>query len=208
MVAQFYLPLSPTNTLAPDPLAANGPDRSRASVRSRAIQAETSILQDLEGSVQLFTSPCRNFFTDVMAESLRYAGQGNPVLVVQFLKGGVGQGPLRPMQLGQYLDWIRCDYAGVMGSDLREPDADALAASALAVAQLWEHSRSMVLQGRYDRVVFDEISLAVNLGWIAESSVLELLADRPRHVDVLMTGPQMPEALRQAADQITEIRRR
>jgi cob(I)alamin adenosyltransferase len=201
MVAQFHLSGSIPRDLS-------AVDRSQGSVRSRAIQIDAPILLDLEGSVQLFTSPCRNFFTDVMAEALRYAGQGNPVLVVQFLKGGVGQGPLRPMQLGQYLDWIRCDYAGVLGSDLRDPDAATLEASALAVGQLWEHSRSMVLQGRYDRVVFDEISLAVNLGWIEAAAVLELLADRPRHVDVLMTGPDMPEALRQAADQITELRRR
>lgn len=204
MVAQFHVP----GPVPLDPLSVTRLDRSPALLRSRLIGPDAQRLLDLEGSVQLFTSPCRNFFTDVMAEALRYAGQGNPVLVVQFLKGGVGQGPLRPMQLGQYLDWIRCDYVGVLGSDLREPDAATLDASALAVAQLWEHSRSMVLQGRYDRVVFDEISLAVNLGWVAEQSVLELLADRPRHVDVLMTGPDMPEALRQAADQITELRRR
>jgi cob(I)alamin adenosyltransferase len=29
--------------------------------------------------------------------------------VVQFLKGGIGQGHDRPVQLGQNLDWVRCN---------------------------------------------------------------------------------------------------
>ncbi|MHC5832316.1 MAG: cob(I)yrinic acid a,c-diamide adenosyltransferase, partial [Nostoc sp.] len=63
----------------------------------------------VEGLVQVFTSSHRNFFTSVIAQSLRIAGQGTPVLIVQFLKGGIRQGQERPIQLGQNLDWIRCD---------------------------------------------------------------------------------------------------
>jgi cob(I)alamin adenosyltransferase len=57
----------------------------------------------LEGLVQVFTSPQRSFFTNVIAQGLRIAGQGTPVLVVQFLKGGIGQGHQHPIRLGQYL---------------------------------------------------------------------------------------------------------
>ena len=44
------------------------------------------------GLVQVFTSTQRSFFTSVMANALRMAGQGTSVLIVQFLKGGINQG--------------------------------------------------------------------------------------------------------------------
>ena len=63
-------------------------------------QLETPILPSLSSSlykveeqVQVFTAPHRTFFSSAIAYGLRIAGQGKPVLVVQFLKGGIGQGP-------------------------------------------------------------------------------------------------------------------
>jgi cob(I)alamin adenosyltransferase len=65
----------------------------------------------------------------------------------------------------------------------------------------------MVMAGRYGLVVLDELSVAVRLGLIEEGEVLELLRLRPQHIDVVLTGPEMPESVRAIADQITELRR-
>ena len=45
-----------------------------------------------------------------MVQALRIAEQGKSVLIVQFLKGGIHQGPDQPMQFGQNLDWIRAKH--------------------------------------------------------------------------------------------------
>jgi cob(I)alamin adenosyltransferase len=155
----------------------------------------------IEGLVQVFTSPYRGFFTSVMAQALQIAGQGTPVLVVQFLKGGIGQGPLHPVQLGQHLDWLRCDLPRCIDSaELAVPETAALLA-------LWRHTQAVVNQGRYALVVLDELSLAINFGLIAEVEVLEFLQNRPTQVDVILTGPDVPPAILEIADQITELRR-
>ncbi|NJL85026.1 MAG: P-loop NTPase family protein [Leptolyngbyaceae cyanobacterium SM1_1_3] len=159
------------------------------------------LFQSLEGTIQVFTSVQRNFFTNVMVQALRAAGQGTPVLVVQFLKGGIQQGPAYPVQLGQNLDWVRCGLAGCV-----HPEAvDAAAAAALN--ELWLQTQARVMQGQYALVVLDELSLAVKLGLIAESSVLAFLRDRPAQVDVVLTGPEMPAAILEMADQVTQLRR-
>jgi len=36
---------------------------------------------------------------------------------------------------------------------------------------------------------------------------LAFLKQRPRQVDVILTGPEMPQAILDVADQITELRR-
>jgi len=155
----------------------------------------------VEGLVQVFTSFHRNFFTSVMAQALRIAGQGTSVLVVQFLKGGIGQGHDRPVQLSQNLDWIRCDIPRCI--DTPELD-DAELASLL---KLWQYTQAVVHQGKYDLVVLDELSLAINFGLIPQAEVLAFLKQRPRQVDVILTGPEMPQAILDVADQITELRR-
>ena len=130
------------------------------------------LFQSIEGTIQVFTSAHRNFFTNVMVQALRTAGQGTPVLVVQFLKGGIQQGPDHPVHLGQNLDWIRCGLAGCVHQEVD-------AATAEAVSGLWTYTQSLVMQRRYSLVVLDELSLAIKFGLIAESAVLKFLRDRP-----------------------------
>jgi cob(I)alamin adenosyltransferase len=155
----------------------------------------------VEGLVQVFTSTHRNFFTSVMAQALRIAGQGTPVLVVQFLKGGIRQGHKNPIRLGQNLDWIRCDLPRCIDTpQLDESEAQAL-------QKLWQHTQEVVFESKYSLVVLDELSLAINFGLIPETEVLSFLAKRPAHVDIILTGSEMPKSILDLADQITEIRR-
>jgi cob(I)alamin adenosyltransferase len=159
------------------------------------------LLQTIEGTVQVFTSAHRSFFTDVMVQALRIAEQGKPVLIVQFLKGGIQQGPEYPMQLGQNLEWIRCNMPRCIHSPNVEP------ADQQAVSALWSHTKTVVGKGRYGLVVLDELSLAVNYNLIAAEDVVEFLQHRPPQIDVILTGPDMPEVLLNVADQVTEFRR-
>lgn len=161
----------------------------------------SAVTYSIEGLVQVFTCPHRSFFTSVMSQALRIAGQGTPVLVVQFLKGGIAQGYQHPVQLAQHLDWIRCSLPRcIEGSDVAEAERQAL-------RDLWQHTQTVVAQNQYALVVLDELSLAINFGLISEAEVLTFLQQRPSQVDVILTGPEMPQALLDVADQITELRR-
>lgn len=158
------------------------------------------VVPRIEGLVQVFTATHRNFFTSVMAQALRVAGQGTPVLVVQFLKGGVNQGHDRPVCLSQHLHWIRCNVAYCIDEGSIGPNEIA------AVQCLWQHTQFAVLEGRYEFVVLDELSLAIHWGLISETEVLALVRKRPRHVELILTGPHMPQSLLDQADQVTELR--
>lgn len=172
-----------------------------AQLETPALQSSCSLPYPLEGLVQVFTCSHRSFFTSVMAQALRIAGQGTPVLVVQFLKGGINQGHEHPIQLGQNLDWIRCDLPRCVDT----PHLDE--AETHSLLQLWQHTQKVVYEGKYSLVVLDELSLAINFGLIPQDEVLAFLEKRPGHVDIILTGPEMPQALLDVADQITEIRR-
>ncbi|AFY46384.1 ATP:corrinoid adenosyltransferase [Nostoc sp. PCC 7524] len=172
-----------------------------AQLETPSANSTLSLPHPLEGLVQVFTSSHRNFFTSVMGEALRIAGQGTSVLLVQFLKGGINQGQDHPIQLGQNLDWIRCDLPRCIDT----PHLDE--AENQALQRLWQYTQQVVNEGKYSLVVLDELSLAINFGLIAETEVLAFLAKRPPHIDIILTGPEMPPSLLDIADQITEIRR-
>ena len=157
-------------------------------------------LQALEGSLRVFTSVHRSFFTNVMVQALRSADQGMSVLVAQFLKGGIDQGPNHITQMGQNLDWIRCSYEGC----IFETTDDAQT----AVSELWSYVKTVVQDDdKYGLVMLDELSLAIDYGLIPESEVLELLKQRPSQMDIILTGPKMPYSILSMADQVTEFRR-
>ena len=158
-------------------------------------------LHAIEGTIQVFTSPHRSFFMNVMVQAMRVAGQGHAVLITQFLKGGIHQGADQPMQFGQGLEWLRPDICRAVKA------SDATEVEKMAIAELWHHTKTVAMQGRYSMVVLDELSLAIQFGLIAEAEVLKFLEERPSQVDVILTGPDMPESLLEIADQVTEFRR-
>ncbi len=172
-----------------------------AQLEAPSLNTDRPLFPTVAGLLQVFTCSHRNFFTSVMAQALTIAGQGTTVLVVQFLKGGIRQGYDRPVCLGQNLDWIRCDLPRCIDTPhLDEGEMEAL-------RSLWQHTQNVVRLGKYSLVVLDELSLAINFGLIPEDEVLEFLEQRPPKVDIILTGPEMPTAILDIADQITEIRR-
>lgn len=172
-----------------------------AQLQTPKLNLTHSLPYKVKGLVQVFTGPHRCFFTNVMAQALRIAGQGSPVLAVQFLKGGINQGHQHPVRLGQNLDWVRCDLPrSIENADLDEIETRS-------IAQLWEYVQNAVLCGSYALVILDELSLAVNLGLIRETEVLALIDSKPHDLDIILTGPSMPPAILDVADQVTEIRR-
>jgi cob(I)alamin adenosyltransferase len=159
------------------------------------------LLQTIEGTVQVFTAVHRSFFTNVMVQALRIAEQGKAVLIVQFMKGGIHQGADQPMQFGQNLDWIRASMACcIHGSEVSADERQA-------VQDLWHHTQAVVSKGRYGLVVLDELSMAMNSDLIPTQDVVTFLRQRPPQVDVILTGPDMPEVVLNMADQVTEFRR-
>lgn len=154
----------------------------------------------VEGLIQVFTGPHRRFFTNVMAQALQVAGQGTTVLIVQFLKGGIHQGPDHPTQLGQNLTWLRCNVDRCITS------ADIEVHEQAALQDLWHYTQTVVAEGQYSLVILDELSLAIEFGLIPLDDAVHFLKTRPSHVDVTLSGPQMPAVIMEMADQVTELR--
>ncbi len=161
-----------------------------------------------EGQLQVHTAPYRGSFAGVLSQALRAAGLGSRVLVAQFLRGGVNQGPQGRLQLCGRLEWLRPEIEGCLdvsslGSAEPLPGDEASA----AVNAVWEVCLEHLLAGDLDHLVLDELGLAIALGYLREEDVLSTLEQRPGSMDVIVTGTSLPTNLISIADQVTELRR-
>jgi cob(I)alamin adenosyltransferase len=76
-----------------------------------------------------------------------------------------------------------------------------------ALAQkCWALCKEKIESATYDIVILDEITYAINYGWLDIDEVIETLRSRPADVHVVITGRDAPEKLIEYADLVTEMR--
>jgi cob(I)alamin adenosyltransferase len=80
-----------------------------------------------------------------------------------------------------------------------KPEDREQAGQALAAA------REAVLSGSYDLVVLDEVNLAVAWNLVELDEVIKLINDKPRNVELILTGRKADTRLIQLADLVTEM---
>jgi cob(I)alamin adenosyltransferase len=187
------------------------PQRNEApSVSLRLLQPTSlQLASQPEGLLQIHTAPHRGSFSGVLSQALRAAGLGSRVLVCQLLKGGVDQGVRGSQMLCGRLQWLRPATPRCLETSAEHlvEDPEGSGGVRQAVREIWLYSRDQLLKERVDQLVLDELGLAIELGYVPLAEVLETLEQRPPHLDVIVTGPAIPEALMAMADQVTELRR-
>ena len=111
------------------------------------LAAPLRLVSQPEGLLQIHTAPFRGSFAAVFSQALRTAGLGSRVLVSQFLKGGVEQGPAGRLRLCGRLEWLRPGTPHCLDGPPGSQGADgATAEEALeAVEEVWDHSRQRLL---------------------------------------------------------------
>jgi cob(I)alamin adenosyltransferase len=144
------------------------------------------------------TGPGKGKSTAAIGVVVRGVGRGWRVAVIQFLKSGdwhTGEEKVG-RQLG--VDWW------AMGDGFTWDSPDLTVDQAVA-AGAWDHARRLIQAGEHQLVVLDEITYPINWDWIALDDVVATIVGRPRHVSIVCTGRDAPEALIDIADTVTEM---
>ena len=160
-----------------------------------------------QGQLQIHTSPFRGSFSVVLSEALRSAGLGSKVLITQFLKGGVNQGPNGAINLCGRLEWLRPAIETCLPGDFSEENLSLKKKyEEKAIKELWEFCKKRIVEKKLDKIVLDEIGMAINLGFIEENDLISMIKNRPSSTDIILTGQSIPSKVIEMADQITELR--
>ena len=153
-----------------------------------------------QGLIQIYTGDGKGKTTCALGLALRAVGQGFKVFMVQFLKtADTGE-----VQAAQRLapDFAIESFGTPGFPRLREPDPETLTAARKA----FDRARQVILAGKHDLVILDEVNLSLAYGLVPITEMLEVLRQRPSHVEVVLTGRNAPAELVDLADLVTEMR--
>jgi len=151
-----------------------------------------------QGYVHIYTGDGKGKTTAAMGLALRAAGAGLTVAVLHFLKNEISSED-RVLKKIKNVRVLKFGAPGWVRGAGRAQDRTQARRGLLVLEQ-------MLRQGEYACVIADEICVAVQLGLIAEKSLLDCLAARPENVELVLTGRGATAALKRQADVVTNMK--
>jgi cob(I)alamin adenosyltransferase len=174
-------------------------EEGRARIRKGLAEARAKRQPGPKGLVIINTGDGKGKTTAALGVLFRAMGQNMRVVMLQFLKSKTGNwGEMRTAQrlgveiipLGDGFTWT--------SKDLNKDRALA--------QTCWQLCREKIESDQYDVVIMDEITYALNYGWLSLDEVLDTLRKRNPLMHIIITGRDAPEALIEFADMVTEMR--
>ncbi len=151
------------------------------------------------GLVQVYTGDGKGKTSAAFGAALRAIGRGLRVYIIQFIKGGFDYGELHVVKKLPNLK-LAAFGRGKFVTEVSPHEEDVkLAEEALKLA------KEVIGSGQYDIVVLDEINVALNLKLVTVDEALQLIKNRPKHVELILTGRYAPMQIVEVADLVTEM---
>ncbi len=159
-------------------------------------------MSEKKGLVLVYTGNGKGKTTAALGLALRASGHGAKVFMVQFGKNNPKYGEIQAIQ--KFLPDFTVVQSGkakilVRGQLLQEEDIRE-------TRKCFLQGKDALLSEKYSLVIFDEINVAMDYGLLPVEEVLQMLAERPLNVDVVLTGRNAPQEIIEAADMVSEIK--
>ncbi|MDA0597269.1 MAG: cob(I)yrinic acid a,c-diamide adenosyltransferase [Chloroflexi bacterium] len=130
---------------------------------------------------------------------LRAWGRGMNSMAVQFIKS----------EKSKYGEQMAAEKIGIemipSGRGFSWTSKDLTEDEALA-QNGWKIAKEKISSGEYDVIMLDEITYPITWGWIDVDEVLEVIANKPEMLNLIITGRDAHEKLVEVADLVTEMK--
>ena len=170
--------------------------------------------------IQIYTGDGKGKTTAAMGLGLRAVGHGFNVCVIQFLKGSTYSGELYSAQLlGEKMDIYQfgktCPHAAMIKSGfmkclqcgtclIGKKEISGLDREKIELA--WDFAKRVLQEQQYKIVILDEIMSALKRELLDLDELIEMLDSVPENIEVVLTGRNAPEKLKEKAHLVTEMK--
>jgi cob(I)alamin adenosyltransferase len=151
------------------------------------------------GLVQVYTGDGKGKTSAAFGAALRAIGRGLNVYIIQFIKGGFDYGELYVVEKLPNLK-LAAFGRGKFVTEVSPHEEDVKLAK-----EAFELARKVVQSGEYDVVILDEINVALNLKLVKVDEALQLIKNKPVHVELILTGRYAPRQIIEVANLVTEM---
>ena len=151
------------------------------------------------GLVQVYTGESMKYNFAPLGLSLRAAGQGLRTLIACFIPHELmdDEAQMVSFYLKPYLEVDHTAIEGVHPRGILDKDR---------TLKLFQKARRAVLASLYDIVILNGINQTMALGIISSDDVLNLMIEKPSNVELVLTGPGVPESVIDKADLVTDLK--
>ena len=151
-----------------------------------------------QGFIQVYTGNGKGKTTAALGLALRAYGAGKNIFIGQFIKGK-HYSELESIE--KYLEKIEVKQYGLDCFIVNEPEEKDI----IAANNGLEEMKKIIESGKYDLVIMDELNIALYYKLFDINKVLEILKNRPKHVEIVITGRYAHEKIIEIADLVTEM---
>lgn len=131
---------------------------------------------------------------------MRAVGRGLKVYIIQFIKGGFDYGELYVLDKLPNITLKAFGRGKFITAKPPDQEDVRFAEQALQLAE------QIITSGKHDVVIMDEINVALSLKLVSLEKVLELIKNKPNHVELVLTGRHAPDKIIDVADLVTEMK--
>jgi cob(I)alamin adenosyltransferase len=158
-----------------------------------------------KGLVQIYTGDGKGKTTAALGLALRAAGQGNKVLIYQFLKPPcLNTGERNALSSLPSIKIEALDIQWDMGKSPK--DTKAISTAQTAIHEAIERLAESAAKREFDVLILDEIVYCVSKGLAAIQDIKNLAAGRDKHVEIILTGRGATPELIAMADLVAEMK--
>ncbi|NQY83017.1 MAG: cob(I)yrinic acid a,c-diamide adenosyltransferase [Alphaproteobacteria bacterium] len=152
-----------------------------------------------KGLVMINTGHGKGKTTAAMGLAIRAIGNGFPVHIIQFVKGVWPTGERKVLESFPDLCTIRAMGKG-FSWETQDRQRDIQAARIA-----WDNALQAIQNPKNFLVILDEINIPLRYGHLKVEEIITALRNKPENLHVLLTGRNAPDALKDAADMVSEI---
>ncbi len=149
--------------------------------------------------VQVYTGNGKGKTTAAIGLAVRACGHGFTVHMIQFMKGRINYGELETVKLIPNFEIKQFGRPEFVSKENPDPVDIKLAQEG------FEHAQKIIFSQKYDIVILDEINVAMDFNLISQDEVLTLIEERPKTVELVLTGRHCPREIVRIADYVTEM---
>ncbi len=153
-----------------------------------------------QGYIQVYTGNGKGKTTAALGLAMRVAGAGFRVFVGQFVKGRDSSELHSFARLSDQIIIHQYGRPSFVFTSVAEEEVPA--------RQGLVDIKDAVYGGKYKLVILDEVNVAVYLGLLPLEELLEIMDNRPPHVELVLTGRWADPRILEKADLVTEMNER
>ncbi|MGD8536004.1 MAG: cob(I)yrinic acid a,c-diamide adenosyltransferase [Candidatus Aminicenantes bacterium] len=153
------------------------------------------------GYIQVYTGSGKGKTTAALGLALRAAGHKQRVYIGQFLKGQIYGELLSAKQLSPYITIEQFGRKGFIHVT-KDPDKEDIQKAKRGLKKCLEAMLSL----KYRIIILDEVNVAVYFNLLTEKEIIEFLNQKPKEVEVILTGRYAPAIFIKRADLVTEMK--